>query len=156
MLRAYRIQKAAFVSTLLQGEGARLYGGRWNPVGVPLIYTSTTPELALLEVMVHADGTPLQELPPLVQVTLSVPKELVEWIPLNQLPAGWDQVPAPAELPYFLLPRLRADNPVLAFAMPSVVMKTSPSRNLLLNAAHPQISRVTVETVVAHVFDGRL
>ncbi|WP_375436356.1 RES family NAD+ phosphorylase [uncultured Hymenobacter sp.] len=152
----YRIQKAAFVATLLQGEGARLFGGRWNPVGVPLVYTSTTPELALLEVLVHADGTPLRDLPPLVQVTLDVPDELVENVSIDQLPVGWQQVPAPTELPYFLLPRLQPSYPALAFAVPSVVLKTSPSRNLLLNPVHPQIGRVTVQTVVPHVFDERL
>lgn len=153
---AYRIQKAAFVPTLLQGEGARLYGGRWNPVGMPLVYTSTTPELAMLEVMVHADGTPLRDLPPLVQVTLDVPDELVETMASEQLPADWQQVPAPAGLPYFLAPRLRPDYSFLAFSLPSVVMPTSPSRNLLLNPAHPQISRVSIIAVEDHLFDRRL
>lgn len=103
----------------------------------------------------HADGTPLRDLPPLVQVTLEVPEDLVEHVPTDQLPAGWHQVPAPAELPYFLLPRLQPAYPALAFAVPSVVLKTSPSRNLLLNSIHPQIGRVTVQAIVPHVFDER-
>ena len=153
---AYRLQKAAYVPTLLRGEGARRYGGRWNLVGTPLVYASTTPELAMLEVMVHADGTPLRDLPPLVLVTLDVPDELVEFLVPAQLPAGWQRVPAPPELPSFLAPYLRPDYPALAFAVPSVVLPGSPSRNLLLNPAHPQLDRVTIVAVAEHVFDQRL
>jgi RES domain-containing protein len=60
---AYRIQKGKHLATALTGEGARLTGGQWNPIGTPLIYASTTPELALLENMVHLDGTPLPSYP---------------------------------------------------------------------------------------------
>ncbi len=34
-------------------EGARLYGGRWNRKGIPVIYTSPTVSLAAAEVIVH-------------------------------------------------------------------------------------------------------
>ena len=37
----------------IDGEGARLYGGRWNSPGTPLVYTSTHISLALLEQLVH-------------------------------------------------------------------------------------------------------
>jgi RES domain-containing protein len=37
----------------LDGEGARLYGGRWNSPGVPVVYTATHLSLALLEQLVH-------------------------------------------------------------------------------------------------------
>ena len=39
----------------LSGEGARLYGGRWNTPGRPLIYAAETAALAVLEVRVHLD-----------------------------------------------------------------------------------------------------
>ncbi len=35
------------------GEGARLYGGRWNSPGIPLVYAATHVSLALLEQFVH-------------------------------------------------------------------------------------------------------
>jgi RES domain-containing protein len=37
----------------LDGEGARLYGGRWNSEGVAVVYASTHLSLAVLEVLVH-------------------------------------------------------------------------------------------------------
>lgn len=146
-MRVFRIQNRRYVSHLLDGEGARLYGGRWNPVGTPLVYTSTTPELAVLEVMVHTDGTPLQDLPPQVQVELDVPDDAVETIVAADLPVGLAQ---------YLLPRLVTGYPFLGFALPSAVMPNSPSRNVLLNPQHPLLSRVRVVDVVEHRFDGRL
>lgn len=37
----------------LDGEGARLYGGRWNSPGVAVVYAATHLSLALLEQLVH-------------------------------------------------------------------------------------------------------
>jgi RES domain-containing protein len=42
----------------LNGEGARLYGGRWNTPGRPLVYAASTASLAVLEVRVHLDLPP--------------------------------------------------------------------------------------------------
>jgi RES domain-containing protein len=39
----------------LNGEGARLYGGRYNPRGVPAVYAAESISLASLEVLVHLD-----------------------------------------------------------------------------------------------------
>lgn len=152
----YRIQKQRFVPITLSGEGARLYGGRWNPEGVPLVYTSASPELALLETLVHLDGTPFRDLPPYVLVTIAVPDEAIETIAEADLPPDWQQQPAPTELARFLLPRLQPSNPYVGFAIPSVVLPGSPSRNVLLNPLHPLISQVQVVSATPLVFDERL
>ena len=125
-MRVFRIQNRRYAESFLDGEGARLNGGRWNPVGTPLVYTSTTPELAVLEVMVHADGTPLQDLPPQVQVELEVADEAIEAIAAANLPTGWERQVPPNGLAQFLLPRLVAGYPFLGFALPSAVMPHSP------------------------------
>jgi RES domain-containing protein len=39
----------------LSGEGARRYGGRFNPPGIPAVYTSQSIALAVLEILVHVD-----------------------------------------------------------------------------------------------------
>lgn len=155
-MRIFRIQNRRYADHFLDGEGGRLNGGRWNPVGTPLVYTSTTPELAVLEVMVHADGTPLQDLPPQVQVELDVPNEAIETIAAADLPEGWAQSVPPNGLAQFLLPRLVAGYPFLGFALPSAVMPNSPSRNILLNPQHPLMSQVRLVELLEHRFDGRL
>jgi RES domain-containing protein len=49
----WRICRRPFAD--LSGNGARLYGGRWNKPGRPLIYAAETAALAVLEVRVHLD-----------------------------------------------------------------------------------------------------
>jgi RES domain-containing protein len=155
MRLVYRIQKRQFVDSVLTGEGARLNGGRWNPLGVPLLYTSTTPELALLETLVHLNGTPIRDLPPFVLLTIELP-DSVEVIGEDDLPMDWDQVRFPTTLPFFLVPRLTPAHPTLAFSIPSIILRNSPSRNILINPVHPLISQVNVLNVSTHEFDERL
>ena len=49
----YRISRRPYAG--LTGEGARLYGGRFNPPGIPAVYTSQSIALAVLEILVHID-----------------------------------------------------------------------------------------------------
>ena len=44
MTMVWRIVTARYAGTAFSGEGARLYGGRWNPMGVPMVYTASTHE----------------------------------------------------------------------------------------------------------------
>ena len=39
----------------LTGHGARVFGGRWNSPGRPVVYLAEHPALAALEVRVHLD-----------------------------------------------------------------------------------------------------
>jgi RES domain len=151
----YRIQKKQFIESVLTGEGARLNGGRWNPLGIPLLYTSTSPELALLETLVHLDGTPIRDLPPFVQISIDLP-DAIEELRTSALPVGWDALKYPDSLPTFLLSRLTPAYPFLAFSLPSIILKHSPSRNILINPLHPLMSQVKVVEVIAHEFDERL
>lgn len=45
----------------VDGEGARIYGGRWNSPGVPVVYAATHVSLALLEQLVHVDPEDLPD-----------------------------------------------------------------------------------------------
>jgi len=49
--RVYRVCRARY--TRLDGEGARLAGGRWNSSGRTVVYMAETVALAVLENLVH-------------------------------------------------------------------------------------------------------
>ena len=53
MGEAWRIVKERHAASALDGEGARLHGGRWNSAGVRVVYTSFAKSLAALEILVH-------------------------------------------------------------------------------------------------------
>lgn len=48
----YRISKKSYINDLT-GVGAGMYGGRWNPIGMNMVYTSGSIALATLEYLVH-------------------------------------------------------------------------------------------------------
>lgn len=53
-MKIYRIAKKNYIKDL-SGEGARLFGGRWNKRGYNMLYTSEHLSLCVLELLVHLD-----------------------------------------------------------------------------------------------------
>ena len=152
----YRIQTDSHRDTILEGIGAQLRGGRWNAKGRPLVYTATTPELCFLEYMVHLEGTPLSELPPLILCEILIPDDSITFLALNQLPAGWDNPYAtPPSLPEFANQQFKQHG-TLCLAVPSAVIPVSPSRNVLVDPLHPQRIDCRVISIRAYPIDPRL
>ena len=52
-MTCYRLARRKFAD--LSGAGAGFYGGRYNPPGIPAVYSSQSIALACLEVLVHID-----------------------------------------------------------------------------------------------------
>ncbi|WP_436356995.1 RES family NAD+ phosphorylase [Brevundimonas sp. CEF1] len=52
-LLAWRLDAERFAGSWDSGEGARLYGGRWNSKGRQAVYCALDPATAILEVAVH-------------------------------------------------------------------------------------------------------
>lgn len=52
-VHAWRLDHDDFKATWDSGEGAFLFGGRWNSKGVRAVYCSIDPATAILEVAVH-------------------------------------------------------------------------------------------------------
>lgn len=147
-LQAWRIVKAKHAASAFSGEGARLYGGRWNSAGVSLVYTSATRALAALESMVHLN-------PPVLFSYAIIPVEfdaaLVEKIPA--LPPGWNAMPAPPAT-RLLGDAWARESRSAVLEVPSVIIPSEP--NYLLNPAHPDFKAVTIGAPEPFSFDPRL
>ena len=153
MTITYRIQKSKHNTSILSGEGASISPGRWNMLGTPMVYTSPTPSLCILELRVHMDQSLLPLLPPHSLITMTIPDNCITEIPRAQLPADWNAVPATLSSQSFLTPHFES-NSSLGFKLPSVV---SPSEyNIVLNPNHPDIDKVTILDIVPFAFDYRL
>lgn len=137
-MRAYRIAKAKYPS--LDGEGARLYGGRWNNKGVAIAYLSTSIALALVENLVHFE---LGMMPPeMILITVEIPNDITTES-LETLPDDWN---SPDDAPGC---RAAGDEWVRSMhsallLVPSVIVPKE--YNILLNPSHPDSTRLTINT----------
>ena len=59
----WRLNRRIYAATWDSGEGAFREGGRWNSVGVSVVYCSLDPATALLEVAVHTGFETLDIVP---------------------------------------------------------------------------------------------
>jgi RES domain-containing protein len=136
----------------LSGSGARLYGGRWNRKGIPVIYTSETRSLATVEYLVHV---PLSIVPKDLRIAcLEIPDEIVpEEISIADLPGHWRDYPAPPELAVLGSEWATATRSLLLW-VPSVVVVDE--FNTLINPKHPEMKRVTLSRVESFRLDRRL
>jgi RES domain-containing protein len=137
----------------LSGDGARRVGGRWNPRGVPMVYSSAHLSLAALETLVHTDPELLPD--DLVAVQIEVPASvLIEVWEAGTLPPNWRAVP-PASSTQRLGAAWAEDRARAGvLSVPSAIIPGE--RNLLLNPAHPDAARWRVVSVEAFAFDARL
>ena len=131
------------------GEGARLYGGRWNSRGVPVAYAAGSRSLALLEVLVHLGVPRLLRQYLLIPVTFA--RDDVET--LGDLPEDWRAHPAPRSTQQAGDAWARnAISPLLQ--VPSVILPTEP--NYLVNPHHPDFSALEIGVPEVLDVDERL
>lgn len=141
---AYRLCKA--VHSALDGEGARLWGGRWNSAGRPMVYAAASPSLAVLEVLVHLD-LPADLLPDdLRLLTIEIPDDPALHV-LDPSPVDDDGCRAAGDA--FL-----DAGDGLALLVASVIVPQE--RNVLLNVRHKEMAHVTVQDSTPFQLDPRL
>jgi RES domain-containing protein len=150
-ITAWRITKAARADKAFDGEGARLYGGRWNSVGTPVVYLAENAALAVLELLVHIENTAAIDLYVLIPVAFE--SRLVRTLPKNSIPGDWSANP-PSSTTQSIGDRWLAQGRDLLLSVPSALVPTE--RNFLLNPKHPDFSRVHIGAPQEFKFDARL
>ncbi len=139
-MRLWRI--AGVSHPVWSGEGARIYGSRWNPPGLPAIYAGTSYAIAMLEILVHAN----MSVPPrrLNYVQADVDEAAVERAEV----LGWEAAQA------FGGAWLR-ERRNLVLLVPSIVT-CGLDWNAVINPLHPSFSRIAVSAEFSVAWDERL
>ena len=148
----YRICQAKHQA--LDGEGARRWGGRWNPPDWPVVYTAENLALAVLEFRVNTPTLP-DALSTYIFLELEVNlPQAPRAIERTQLPANWALESNRLSTQTIGLNWLRTGNE-LALRVPTAVLPRE--YNLLLNPQHPDFTqRVRIVAQEAFRPDGRL
>lgn len=148
--RAWRLVREKHAATAFNGEGAALYGGRWNSRGNRVVYASINLSLAALETLVHLN-------PRMFFRYLAFPvdfdESLVEKAEISGLPADWREEPPPPSSQRFGDEWLREARSAV-IELPSVIVPGES--NYLLNLSHPGFQAVSIGKPEPFSFDPRL
>ncbi|HEX5151378.1 MAG TPA: RES family NAD+ phosphorylase [Parafilimonas sp.] len=146
----YRISKTKY-ATDRSGEGAKLYGGRWNNKLIPCIYTSESRALALLEytVNINIDNIPRA----LSIITLDIPETGIYELNQSQLPGDWKDVPAPSSTKD-LGSNLLNEAKHAVIKIPSAIIANE--FNYILNPRHPNSKNFKITDIKDFVYDIRI
>ncbi len=88
----YRISKTQYANDL-NGTGAKLFGGRWNHIDTPCIYTSASRSLAVLEYSVNVN---VDFIPRALSICIfEIDETQIKEIKTKKLPGDWKDTPAP-------------------------------------------------------------
>jgi RES domain-containing protein len=149
-MQVWRIFPGRFRDSAFTGVGGLYAARRWNHLGTEMVYTSTSPALAVLEFFVNLD---LNEAPDdLLVAEAAVPDASVEAMKLGVLPSNWRELDNE---------RCRDLGSEWARSLRSVALKV-PSAvvdgdwNVLLNPKHPAFSKVKIGAAKPFRFDERM
>lgn len=91
-MKVYRLTQTKYAKDL-NGTGAKLYGGRWNHIDMPCIYTSGSRALSILEysVNINIDFIPRA----LSMCVFEIDEKQIQVLNIEDLPGNWSYSPAP-------------------------------------------------------------
>lgn len=133
----------------MSGAGAKNTGGRWNPIGAAVIYTSENIALAVLETIAHLRSGGLLNR---YLVRVDVPDDVWAARQVLSPPVGWDAMPAGMVSiqagETWLLSKASA-----LLVVPSVIVPEES--NVLINPLHPDTARIVATALRKWHYDPR-
>lgn len=134
----------------LSGTGAKLKGGRWNPPGLPVVYTSESISLAVLEIL--ANALTLQELQSVQLMQIEIPGNAsCHEIKLQSLKRNWYK---DFDYTQWMGQEIIRSQKALLCRCPSAIIQQE--HNYLINTLHPDFKTVKLREAKDFDFDERL
>jgi len=150
-MRLWRICRRLHAAEAFSGDGARLFGGRWNSPGTRAVYTSPSLALAAIETFVNLE--PNLRPDDLVSIVAELPDDITsQRLDLKSLPHRWYEC-RDESLRIFGDEWIRRAN-TLALHVPSAAIRGE--WNVLLNPVHPEFRRVRIQAPAPFQFDLRM
>lgn len=149
-VEVWRISDKKFKKSAFSGEGARLWGGRFNSLGNKAVYTSGSLSLALLETLVQSNDR--SNLKNKVVVRASIPEKFIHMPPEIELPEKWAWTPvSKASQRYGDDWITKKEHAVLK--IPSVVVPIE--FNYVINPKHPDFDHISLSEPEPLPLDSR-
>ena len=151
MPTGWRIVKEKYVNSAFDGEGARIYGGRWNSIGTPCVYSAESISLALLEILIHTESEAL--LPHYSLIPSSFNEDVVSTLGALVLPENWSESMTMAQTQSIGDEWVESGQSVV-LRVPSAI--TGMEWNYLLNPRHSDFARIEIGEPQKIPIDPRL
>jgi RES domain-containing protein len=149
-MQVWRLFPERHRETAFTGAGGLYAAGRWNHLGVLMVYTATSRALAALEYFVNLE--PGEAPDDLLMAEASLPDEAIETLDPAQLPSDWRALDSLACRD--LGSDWAASRRTLALRVPSVVVEGDS--NVLIHPTHPDFARLVLADPVPFRFDPRM
>lgn len=125
-MKVYRISKTEYANDL-NGIGAKLFGGRWNHVDTPCIYSSSSRALAVIEYSVNIN---IEFIPRSLSIcTFDLDEKHILEIQPSEIPEDWKATPASFSTKVIGTEKLQNNIPILK--VPSIILPDE--YNFILN-----------------------
>ncbi len=147
-ITSYRLVKEKHAHRAFDGEGARLYGGRWNSQGISVVNTSDSLALCCLEIFVNL---PLYDLlKDFVYIKLTFDEKLVQDADLHE---SWNERPV-SKVSQGIGDKWIGEQGPTVLRIPSLIVPEG--NNYLINFNHQNFKRIKIGDPISLDFDPRL
>ncbi len=132
----YRLTTGRYADDL-SGEGAKIYGGRWNPAGIAAVYLSEFISLTILEILVRANKSTSPDSYTLLSI--EIPGNVFTSIELKSLKEKWQEH---VEYTQWIGEEFLKANQAVCLKVPSAIVLQE--HNFLLNPLHKDFKKVKI------------
>lgn len=145
----YRFTAARYKEDI-SGNGAKLFGGRWNSKGLPVLYASNHISLSVLELLVHNKNYTSFQDPFLMSI--SIPEGIIPVVATaEKLKAGWSNSIAYTR---WIGDQFLQVNRSLILQVPSAIIPQE--HNFLVNPLHSDFKKIKIAATELFELDKRL
>lgn len=150
-MKVYRLAKEKYAEDL-SGKGAELAGARWNSKGTPMLYTSQSRALCLVEIAVHM---PVGNIPAdYFMIEIEIPDDLeITLVSEEMLSTDWNSLPH-SQFTQNIGDKFISQNEILVMQVPSAVVQGD--YNYLINPRHRLFNQIKIISKSPFSFDERL
>ncbi|MBP9097174.1 MAG: RES family NAD+ phosphorylase [Ferruginibacter sp.] len=145
----YRLASGEYKKDL-SGNGSRLYGGRWNSVGMHAVYCTENISLAVLEILVNLKK--FKQPADYHIVTITIPDHIKPAVIMgSRLKKGWKDDYTYSQ---YIGDEFLRTQQSLFLKVPSAIVE--PENNFIINPRHPDSGKVKITSTKIFEFDKRL
>jgi len=157
----WRLTKKKHLATAMTGQGAKDNGGRWNSIGIPMVYAAENIALSVLDTLANRDQQ--ETLRPVLVLAIQIPDDLIMGLDevMKKLGVRLNKRWYEEELKENrICSSQKVGNAWYESGLSCVLMVpntiVSMEHNLLINPDHPDNKRVKVTGQTPFRFDKRL